>query len=74
MGRVLAQLPEFSNGNMRAMKRAMLDGVNLHRAQAKRLGVSDKGIMEAVQVAQLFCTYTKIADTLQLEPAFPHVT
>ena len=46
-------------------------GIDLHRSQAKRLGVSDRGILEAIQVAHLFCTYTKIADVLQLEPDFP---
>ncbi|MBI3091994.1 MAG: carboxymuconolactone decarboxylase family protein [Candidatus Tectomicrobia bacterium] len=49
-------------------------GLDLHRTQALRLGVTEKGIREVVQTAQLFNTYTKIADVLQLEPDFPDVT
>ena len=43
-------------------------GTSLHLAQMKRLGVSDRGVMEIVGVTQMFSSYTKIADTLQLEP------
>ena len=45
-------------------------GVDLHLAEARRLGLSEKGVMEVVQVLQLFSSYTKIADGLQLEPDF----
>lgn len=45
-------------------------GVDLHLAEARRLGLSEKGVMEAVQVVQLFSAYTKIADGLQLAPDF----
>ena len=45
-------------------------GVDLHLAEARRLGLSEKGVMEAVQVVQLFSAYTKIADGLQLSPDF----
>lgn len=45
-------------------------GVDFHLAEAKRLGLSEKGVMEAVQVVQLFSAYTKIADGLQLSPDF----
>lgn len=45
-------------------------GMDLHVAEARRLGLSDKGLMEVVQVVQLFSAYTKIADGLQLEPDF----
>ncbi len=45
-------------------------GVDLHLAEARRLGLSEKGVMEAVQVVQLFSCYTKIADGLQLSPDF----
>jgi hypothetical protein len=34
----------------------------------KRLGVGDAGAMEVIGVTQMFSSYTKIADTLQLEP------
>ena len=45
-------------------------GVDLHLAEARRLGLSEKGVMEVVQVVQLFSCYTKIADGLQLTPDF----
>jgi hypothetical protein len=34
----------------------------------RRLGVGEGGVMEIVGVTQMFSSYTKIADTLQLEP------
>ena len=43
-------------------------GTALHLAQMKRLGVGPRGLMEVLGVAQMFSSYTKIADTLQLEP------
>jgi AhpD family alkylhydroperoxidase len=45
-------------------------GVDLHLAEARRLGLSEKGLMEVVQVVQLFSCLTKLADGLQLEPDF----
>ena len=42
-------------------------GTALHLAQMRRLGVGDPGVMEIVGVTQMFSSYTKIADTLQLE-------
>jgi hypothetical protein len=42
-------------------------GTGLHLAQMRRLGVGDGGMMEIVGVTQMFSSYTKIADTLQLE-------
>jgi AhpD family alkylhydroperoxidase len=45
-------------------------GVDLHLREARRLGLSDQGLGEAVEVVQLFNTVTKIADALQLEPDF----
>ena len=45
-------------------------GVDFHLAEARRLGLSEKGVMEVVQVVQLFSCYTKIADGLQLTPDF----
>jgi alkylhydroperoxidase family enzyme len=43
-------------------------GTSLHLAQMRRLAVSDQGVMEIIGVTQMFSSYTKIADTLQLEP------
>jgi hypothetical protein len=34
----------------------------------RRLGTSERGIMEILGVTQMFSSFTKIADTLQLEP------
>ena len=45
-------------------------GVDLHLREARRLGLTEKGLMEAVEVVQLFNTVTKIADALQLQPDF----
>jgi AhpD family alkylhydroperoxidase len=45
-------------------------GVDLHLREARRLGLTDQGLTEAVNVVQLFNTVTKIADALQLEPDF----
>ena len=43
-------------------------GAALHLAEMRRLGVGQPGVMEIVGVTQMFSSYTKIADTLQLEP------
>ena len=43
-------------------------GTALHLGQMRRLGVGERGVMEIVGVTQMFSSYTKIADTLQLEP------
>jgi AhpD family alkylhydroperoxidase len=45
-------------------------GVDLHLREARRLGLSEQGLVEAVEVVQLFNTVTKIADALQLQPDF----
>ena len=42
-------------------------GLRFHVDEMRRLGVSERGVMEVVGVAQMFSSYTKIADTLQLE-------
>jgi AhpD family alkylhydroperoxidase len=48
-------------------------GVDLHLREARRLGLSEQGLMEVVEVVQLFNTVTKVADALQLQPDFdPH--
>ena len=43
-------------------------GTAFHLGELRRLGVGDRGIMEVLGVTQMFSSYTKIADTLQLEP------
>ena len=43
-------------------------GSAFHRAEMRRLGISERGVMEVVGVTQMFSSYTKIADTLALEP------
>jgi hypothetical protein len=41
-------------------------GTRLHLGELRRLGVGERGVLEVVGVAQMFSSYTKIADTLQL--------
>jgi AhpD family alkylhydroperoxidase len=41
-------------------------GTRFHLAELRRLGVGERGLMEIVGVTQMFSSYTKIADTLQL--------
>jgi alkylhydroperoxidase/carboxymuconolactone decarboxylase family protein YurZ len=48
-------------------------GTELHLAQMRRCGVTDAGVMEIVGVTQMFSSYTKIADTLQLQPDMGHI-
>jgi hypothetical protein len=43
-------------------------GTAFHLGEMRRLGVGERGVMEVLGVAQMFSSYTKIADTLQLEP------
>ena len=43
-------------------------GSAFHLAELRRLGVGMGGVMEVLGVTQMFSSYTKIADTLQLEP------
>src|SRR5215510_11777044 len=43
-------------------------GTRFHLGEMRRLGVGPRGVMEIVGVTQMFSSYTKIADTLQLEP------
>lgn len=45
-------------------------GVDFHLREARRLGLSDQALTEAVEVVQLFNTVTKIADALNLQPDF----
>lgn len=48
-------------------------GTAFHLAELRRLGVGEGGIQEVVGVTQMFSSYTKIADTLQLEPDMGHI-
>ena len=48
-------------------------GSAFHLAQMRRLGVGMGGVMEVLGVTQMFSSYTKIADTLQLEPDMGHM-
>ena len=43
-------------------------GTAFHLREMRRLGVGPRGWMEVLGVTQMFSSYTKIADTLQLEP------
>ncbi len=43
-------------------------GTAFHLGEMRRLGVGERGLMEMLGVTQMFSSYTKIADTLQLEP------
>jgi hypothetical protein len=43
-------------------------GTTFHLGEMRRLGVSDRGVMEVLGVTQMFSSYTKIADTLALVP------
>ena len=43
-------------------------GTTFHLGEMRRLGVTERGVVEILGVAQMFSSYTKIADTLQLEP------
>src|ERR671924_528623 len=43
-------------------------GSAFHLAEMRRLGVGERGVLAVVGVTQMFSSYTKIADTLALEP------
>ena len=42
-------------------------GTAFHVGELRRLGVGERGVMEIIGVTQMFSSYTKIADTLQLQ-------
>ena len=42
-------------------------GTTFHLEEMRRLGVGERGVMEVLGVTQMFSSYTKIADTLQLD-------
>ena len=74
----------FSDNNLtRRMKEALAFAVSVtsrstfgtafHLEEMRRLGVSQAGIMEVLGVTQMFSSYTKIADALQLEPDMAHI-
>ena len=43
-------------------------GTAFHHGEMLRLGLTSAGVMEVLGVTQMFSSYTKIADTLSLEP------
>jgi alkylhydroperoxidase/carboxymuconolactone decarboxylase family protein YurZ len=47
-------------------------GADFHLREVRRLGLSEDGVTEVVEVVQCFNTVTKIADALQLAPDFDH--
>jgi alkylhydroperoxidase family enzyme len=67
----------------RRLKEALAFGVSLtsasafgtafHLAEMRRLGVGPRGVMEVLGVVQMFSSYSKIADTLQLDPDMGHL-
>ena len=48
-------------------------GTGFHLGEMRRLGVGERGVMEVLGVTQMFSSYTKIADTLQLDPDMGHI-
>jgi AhpD family alkylhydroperoxidase len=58
LDRLTKEIPAFA-----ASMTAKSDyGVDLHLREARRLGLPEQGLTEAVEVVQLFNTVTKIAD------------
>ncbi|MBI4588103.1 MAG: carboxymuconolactone decarboxylase family protein [Candidatus Rokubacteria bacterium] len=45
-------------------------GTDFHLREVRRLGASERAVIEALEVTQLFNGFTKIADTLRLTPDF----
>ncbi|MBI3029294.1 MAG: carboxymuconolactone decarboxylase family protein [Candidatus Rokubacteria bacterium] len=45
-------------------------GADFHLREMRRLGASERAVIEALEVTQLFNGFTKIADTLRLTPDF----
>lgn len=45
-------------------------GTDFHLREMRRLGASERAVIEALEVTQLFNGFTKIADTLRLTPDF----
>ncbi|MBI3458071.1 MAG: carboxymuconolactone decarboxylase family protein [Candidatus Rokubacteria bacterium] len=43
-------------------------GVDFHLREVRRLGLSEAGVLEVLQVTQMFNGFTKIADALRLAP------
>jgi len=48
----------------------LVDGADFHLREMRRLGASERAVIEALEVTQLFNGFTKIADTLRLTPDF----
>ena len=45
-------------------------GADFHLREMRRLGASERAVIEALEVTQLFSGFTKIADALRLTPDF----
>ena len=45
-------------------------GTDFHLREMRRLGASERAVIETLEVVQLFNGFTKIADTLRLTPDF----
>lgn len=45
-------------------------GADFHLREMRRLGASERAVIEVLEVTQLFNGFTKIADTLRLTPDF----
>ncbi|MBI2152273.1 MAG: carboxymuconolactone decarboxylase family protein [Candidatus Rokubacteria bacterium] len=61
----------FADGALdRLTKEVMAYGADFHLREMRRLGASERAVIEALEVAQLFNGFTKIADTLRLTPDF----
>ena len=66
----LGLAPEFSGEPRRAPLIPLVDGADFHLREMRRLGASERAVIEALEVTQLFNGFTKIADTLRLTPDF----
>lgn len=61
----------FADGALdRLTKEVMAFAADFHLREMRRLGASERAVIEALEVAQLFNGFTKIADTLRLTPDF----
>lgn len=43
-------------------------GIDLHLREARRLGLSEAGVLEVIKLVDVFSVLTKVADCLEMEP------
>ncbi len=43
-------------------------GIDLHQREARRLGLSEAGVLEVIKLVDVFSVLTKVADCLEMEP------